>query len=324
MVRMVNSGTEAAMSAIRLARGATGRNLIVKFDGCYHGHGDSLLVAAGSGVATLSIAGSAGVPAGFIEQTLSLPYNDISTFEQVMNEKGEQIAAVIVEPVAGNMGVILPEYGFLESLRSLCDKTGSLLIFDEVITGFRLAYGGAQSVYGIKPDLTCLGKIIGGGLPVGAYGGRKDLMQQIAPSGPVYQAGTLSGNPLAMAAGIATLSELAKPGFYETLDASAERLFRGVTCAAEQADIPLTAARAGSLMGFFFAEGPIRNFNDAQKSNLSRFSRFFKAMLLNGIYLAPSQYEAWFVSAAHDEYAIDATVRAAEAAFSEMTGKDLK
>ncbi|MGD9186879.1 MAG: glutamate-1-semialdehyde 2,1-aminomutase [Desulfobacteraceae bacterium] len=318
MVRMVNSGTEATMSAIRLARGATGRDLLVKFDGCYHGHADALLVDAGSGVATLAIAGSSGVPQAFIEKTLSLPYNDIAALENLMQVKGDRLAAVIVEPIAGNMGLVPPVEGFLQRLRQLCDQCGCLLIFDEVMTGFRVAYGGAQQLYGVVPDLTCFGKIIGGGLPVGAYGGRRDLMSQVAPSGPVYQAGTLSGNPLAMAAGIATLKQIGKPGFYEQLDGMAQRLSHGLTAAAAQAGITLTATRVGSMMGLFFAEGPVRNYADAKRSDLDRFAAYYQGMLSRGIYLAPSQFEASFVSAAHDQAAIDETIAAAAEVFASL------
>jgi glutamate-1-semialdehyde 2,1-aminomutase len=318
MVRMVNSGTEATMSAIRLARGATGRDLLVKFDGCYHGHADALLVDAGSGVATLAIAGSSGVPQAFIEKTLSLPYNDIAALEKLMQVKGDQMAAVIVEPIAGNMGLVPPVEGFLQRLRQLCDQYGCLLIFDEVMTGFRVAYGGAQQLYGVVPDLTCFGKIIGGGLPVGAYGGRRDLMTQVAPSGPVYQAGTLSGNPLAMAAGIATLKQIGKPGFYEQLDGVAQRLSDGLAAAAAQAGITVTATRVGSMMGLFFAEGPVRNYADAKRSDLDRFAAYYQGMLSRGIYLAPSQFEASFVSAAHDQAAIDETIAAAAEVFASL------
>jgi glutamate-1-semialdehyde 2,1-aminomutase len=318
MVRMVNSGTEATMSAIRLARGATGRDLIVKFDGCYHGHADTLLVDAGSGVATLAIAGSPGVPRAFIESTLSLPYNDMEAIEKVMKTRGHEIAAIIVEPVAGNMGLVAPAEHFLQTLRRLCDQHGSLLIFDEVMTGFRVAFGGAQSLYGISPDLTCFGKIIGGGLPVGAYGGRNDLMRQVAPQGPVYQAGTLSGNPLAMAAGIATLTEIGRPGFYEALDEISERLLSGLKQAAADAGVDTAAERVGSMLGLFFTKGPVGNFEEAKRSDLKRFSDFYKGMLDRGVYLAPSQFEVMFVSAAHDEGTIDRTIAAAGEVFSKM------
>lgn len=312
MVRMVNSGTEATMSAIRLARGATGRDTIIKFDGCYHGHADSLLVDAGSGVATLAIAGSPGVPDAFIKHTLSLPYNDAQAVLRVMREKGDQVAAVIVEPVAGNMGLVAPVDGFLATLRQCCDQFGSILIFDEVMTGFRVHYGGAQTLFGIRPDLSCFGKIIGGGLPVGAYGGRSELMRQVAPQGPVYQAGTLSGNPLAMAAGIATLTEIGRPGFYETLDAASQRLLTGIRKAAENAGITIAADRVGSMLGMFFTKGPVYDFAQAKQSDLKRFAEFYRGMLTQGIYLAPSQFEALFVSAAHDDAAIENTVSAVE------------
>ena len=316
MVRMVNSGTEAAMSAIRLARGYTSRDKIIKFDGCYHGHADSLLVEAGSGVATLQIPGSSGVPASFVEHTWSLPYNDIDTVQKVMAKKGDQVACIIVEPVAGNMGLVPPVDGFLKSLRETTEKYGAILIFDEVMTGFRVAFGGAQARYGIIPDLSCFGKIIGGGLPVGAYGGRAEIMQHIAPKGTVYQAGTLSGNPLAMAAGIATLNQLKTPGFYERLDALAERLINGLTSLAGKASIPVYCSRVGSMLGLFFASQPVTCFDDAKTSNLERFSTYYQGMLANGIYLAPSQFEALFLSAAHDDEAVDHTLTAAERVFA--------
>ena len=312
MVRMVNSGTEATMSAIRLARGFTGRADIIKFDGCYHGHGDSLLVEAGSGVATLGIPGSAGVPDAFVAHTISLPYNDIEAVKAVLNERGNDIACVIVEPVAGNMGLIPPLPGFLEGLREETKKCGALLIFDEVMTGFRVAFGGAQSVYGINPDLTCLGKIIGGGLPVGAYGGKREIMERVAPSGPVYQAGTLSGNPAAMAAGIATLEALTAPGFYENLEASSKRLIQGLAAAAKEANIPAVAKQAGAMLGFFFTDKQdVVNYDDAKTCDLDRFGAWHRGMLENGIYLPPSQFEALFVSAAHSDEDIDETIEAA-------------
>jgi glutamate-1-semialdehyde 2,1-aminomutase len=318
MVRMVNSGTEAAMSAIRVARGFTGRDLVIKFDGCYHGHADMLLVDAGSGVATLGIPGSAGVPAAAIQHTISLPYNDIEAFTAVMERSGDQVAAVIVEPVAGNMGLVPPMDGFLPALRGETKKYGSVLIFDEVMTGFRVAFGGAQTLYNIQPDMTCFGKIVGGGLPVGAYGGARAIMSQVAPSGPVYQAGTLSGNPIAMAAGIAALTELRKPGVYENLDKAAFRLADGLGRAAKQAGQPLTVHRVGSMIGAFFTPGPVNNYADAKTSDLDRFSQYFKQMRELGIYLPPSQFEALFVSAAHTDDHIDATVRAAEIVFAEL------
>jgi glutamate-1-semialdehyde 2,1-aminomutase len=312
MVRMVNSGTEATMSAIRLARGATGRDKIIKFDGCYHGHADTLLVEAGSGVATLNIPGSPGVPDSVTRHTLSLPYNDIHGFKEVMAGEGDQVACVIVEAVAGNMGMVPPVEGFLETLRSLTEKHGALLIIDEVMTGFRVAFGGAQSLYGIKPDLTCFGKIIGGGLPVGAYGGRRDLMEQIAPQGPIYQAGTLSGNPLAMTAGIATMKELMKPGFYEAMEAKTERLIKGLTQAAQKTGIKASPRRVGSMFGMYFTDQTVTNFTEAKTSNLDHFTAYYTGMLEKGIYLAPSQFEAGFMSIAHTDEQIDTTIQAAE------------
>jgi len=311
MVRMVNSGTEATMSAIRLARGFTGRDMIIKFDGCYHGHSDSLLVEAGSGVATLGIPGSPGVPESFVAGTLSLTYNDINSIQEAMAKHGSKVACIIVEPVAGNMGLVPPADGFLEALREITEKSGSLLIFDEVMTGFRVAYGGAQSLYKIMPDLTCLGKIIGGGLPVGAYGGKREIMEQIAPQGLVYQAGTLSGNPLAMAAGIATLTELKKPGFYDLLNERSEKLLSGLIEAARKAGIKVTAARAGSMLGMFFTERKVIDYNSAKTSDLKMFSAFYREMLKEGIYLAPSQFEALFVSSAHGDDHIMRTIEAA-------------
>ncbi len=320
MVRMVNSGTEATMSAIRLARGFTGRDAVVKFDGCYHGHADTLLVQAGSGVATLGIPGSPGVPRAFVEQTVSLPYNDAETFKSLMASRGNEIAAVIVEPVAGNMGLVPPEESFLETLRNETLAHGSLLIFDEVMTGFRVAYGGAQARYGILPDLTCLGKIIGGGLPVGAYGGRREIMAHIAPEGPVYQAGTLSGNPLAMAAGIATLGQLKAPGVYEELETVSARLGDGLAAEAEKAGIQVTANRVGSMLGLFFTDRPVKNFADAKTSDTERFAKYYRGMLRRGIYLAPSQFEALFVSTAHTTEGIDATLAAAADVFANELG----
>lgn len=317
-VRMVNSGTEAAMSAIRLARGYTGRDKVIKFDGCYHGHADALLVAAGSGVATLQIPGTPGIPAAFVAHTLSLPYNDVGTVRKVMAEQGGQVACIIVEPVAGNMGLVPPADQFLETLRETTQECGALLIFDEVMTGFRVALGGAQVRYGITPDLTCFGKIIGGGLPVGAYGGRQDIMDQIAPKGPVYQAGTLSGNPLAMAAGIATLQQLQSPGFYERLERRAATLIAGLRALAQKADIPVCCAGVGAMMGLFFTDRPVNSFADAKRSNLERFSAYYKGMLENGIYLAPSQFEAFFLSSAHDDAVIQQTLAAAEKVFARL------
>ena len=318
IVRMVNSGTEASMSAVRLARGFTQREIIIKFDGCYHGHADTLLVAAGSGVATLGIPGSPGIPDSIAQHTLSLPYNDVDALTQVMSEKGDSVAAIIVEPVAGNMGLVAPQKGFLDVLRTMCDRYGSILIFDEVMTGFRVAYGGAQALFGVTPDLTCFGKIIGGGLPVGAYGGKHDLMAQIAPQGSVYQAGTLSGNPVAMAAGIATLEQIQKDGFYEALDQKAEQLLSGLEKVARKAAIPVQAQRIGSMLGFFFNDRPVHNFDDAKTSDLEKFSAFYNGMRREGIYIAPSQFEALFLSAAHGTEHIEATLDAAERVLAEL------
>ncbi len=310
-VRFVNSGTEATMSAIRLARGVTGRDLIIKFEGCYHGHADTLLVEAGSGVATLGIPGSPGVPAGFAEKTLSLPYNDIDQITTVMREKGGDIACVIVEPIGGNMGLVPPVDGFLQGLRDLTKETGSLLIFDEVITGFRVAYGGAQELYNIMPDLTTLGKIIGGGMPVGAYGGSHEIMSHIAPDGPVYQAGTLSGNPLAMSAGIAMLNELKQPGFYKSLNQKAQSLETGMRQAIKSAGVPAQVGRAASILGLFFTQQAVHNMTDAKTANLEMFSAYYAGMREQGIYLAPSQFESMFVSAAHEPEHIKKTIDAA-------------
>ena len=318
MVRMVNSGTEATMSAVRLARGVTQRDTIIKFDGCYHGHADTLLVAAGSGVATLGIPGSPGVPESVAQHTLSLPYNDIDRLKEVMQKQGESVAGIIVEPVAGNMGVVPPAPGFLEALREFANQYGSILIFDEVMTGFRVAYGGAQALYGVTPDLTCFGKIIGGGLPVGAYGGKRELMSKIAPQGSVYQAGTLSGNPVAMAAGIATLKQIQKDGFYKALDAKAEQLLSGLEQAARKATIPVQAKRVGSMLGFFFNDREVQNFDDAKTCDLDRFSAFYNGMRQNGIYIAPSQFEALFISSAHDTEHIEVTIKAAEKVFAQL------
>ena len=314
MVRMVNSGTEATMSALRLARGYTQRDVIIKFDGCYHGHADTLLVAAGSGVATLNIPGSPGVPESVVQNTLSIKYNDVDSVRQTMEKMGDRVAAIIVEPVAGNMGMVPPVPGFHETLRELCTRHGALLIFDEVMTGFRVHQGSAQGLMGITPDLTCFGKIIGGGLPVGAYGGKREIMSQIAPLGPVYQAGTLSGNPLAMAAGVATLKALQDPAVYEALDARTEKLVQGLVAAAADAGIAFCADHRGSMGGFFFTNGPVNHFEDAKKSDLERFSRFYKEMRNRGVYLAPSQFEAFFVSTAHGDAEIEQTIAAAAAA----------
>jgi glutamate-1-semialdehyde 2,1-aminomutase len=319
MLRMVNSGTEATMSAVRLARGATGRDIIIKFDGCYHGHADTLLVDAGSGVATLNIPGSPGIPASVVRHTLSLPYNDAEAVRSVMAEKGKDVAAIIVEPVAGNMGMVPPAPGFLETLRAVTQENGSLLIFDEVMCGFRVAYGGAQSLYDIRPDLTCFGKIIGGGLPVGAYGGRKDIMSQIAPEGAVYQAGTLSGNPVAMAAGLATLEQLRQPGVYDTLEKRSGRLAEGLAEAARRNGVPASFNRVGSMLGMFFTDRTVENFETAKTSDLTRFGRYYREMLDAGIYLAPSQFEACFVSLAHDDAAIAQTIQAADVSLAALS-----
>jgi glutamate-1-semialdehyde 2,1-aminomutase len=309
MVRLVNSGTEATMSAIRLARGFTGRDLIVKFDGCYHGHVDSLLVQAGSGMATLGIADTRGIPQAFCDTTISLPFNSVTAVEAAFDAHGDRIAAIIVEPVAGNMGCVPPAPGLLEALRRITQRAGALLIFDEVMTGFRVAFGGAQQLYGIMPDLTTLGKVIGGGLPVGAYGGRREIMNLIAPSGPVYQAGTLSGNPLAVGAGLAMLRHLKEhPEVYSQLEARAARL-----CASVPEDI--TVNRVGSMFTCFFTSEPVTDYESAKRSDTARFARFFRAMLERGVYLAPSQFEAAFVSAAHSERDIDETITAAGEAF---------
>jgi glutamate-1-semialdehyde 2,1-aminomutase len=311
MVRLVSSGTEAAMSAIRVARGATGRDLLVKFDGGYHGHADSLLVKAGSGAATLSIPDSRGVPAALAALTLTVPFNDVEAVRAIFDARGGEVAAVIVEPVAGNMGVVPPAPGFLEALRELCTRHGAVLIFDEVITGFRVARGGAQELYNVRPDLTCLGKIIGGGLPVGAYGGRADLMGQVAPLGGVYQAGTLSGNPLAVAAGLATLASLQPRDVYERLEALGERLARGLLAGARHAGVALTVNRVGSMLTGFFCAGAVTDYASAKRADTARYARFFHAMCARGVYLAPSQFEAAFVSLAHTEADVDATVKAA-------------
>jgi len=318
MVRMVNSGTEATMSAIRLARGYTGRKRIIKFDGCYHGHGDSLLVKAGSGLATLGIPGSPGVPEEVAQATLSLPYNNLEEVKAAMARLGEEVAAIIVEPVAANMGVVLPEAEFLPGLRALCDQHGSLLIFDEVITGFRLARGGAQERFGLNPDITCLGKIIGGGLPVGAYGGKREILSRMAPAGDVYQAGTLSGNPLAMSAGLATLELLAEDGFYQTLEEKSEYLAHGLTEAANTTDVAVVLNRIGSIGCGFFTDEPVGDFTAALKSDTHAYALFFQEMLKRGIYLAPSQFEAFFISAAHSKADLDQTIEAATQALQEV------
>jgi len=317
LVRLVNSGTEATMSAIRLARGYTGRDKLVKFEGCYHGHSDSLLVKAGSGALTLGEPSSPGVPAALAELTVTLSYNDLDQVEDAFAHSGDEIAGVIVEPVAGNMGCIPPEPGFLEGLRALCDRYGGLLIFDEVMTGFRVALGGAQGRYGVTPDLTTLGKIIGGGMPVGAFGGRRDVMEKIAPVGPVYQAGTLSGNPVAMTAGLTTLELISRPGFYPNLEARTEQLVTGLEEQAEAAGIPLSTNRVGAMFGIFFTDAErVTDFAGATACNQDRFRAFFHAMLERKVYLAPSAFEAGFLSAAHSEEAIAVTLRAAAEAFA--------
>ena len=318
VVRMVNSGTEATMSAIRLARGFTGRDVVVKFDGCYHGHADSFLVAAGSGVATYNIAGSPGVPEDTTKHTLSIPYNDIEKVREVMTAMGDKVACIIVEPIAGNMGFVKPKNDFLAVLREETEKHGALLILDEVMTGFRVALGGAQSIYGITPDLTTMGKIIGGGLPVGAYGGRADIMAHISPSGPVYQAGTLSGNPLAMAAGIETMKAIREPGFYEALGKKTSRLVKGLNDVAAKAGIPCKADSAGSMFGLYFTGMDVANFEDAKTSNLDHFTRYYNRMLEEGVYLAPSQFEAAFVSAVHTDEEIDQTIASAGKVMAEL------
>jgi glutamate-1-semialdehyde 2,1-aminomutase len=316
MLRLVSSGTEASMSALRLARGATGRQRILKFEGCYHGHADSLLVGAGSGVATLGIPGSPGVPEAFVELTLQAPFNDLGAVTQVFEKWGSELACVIVEPIAGNMGCVPPDPGFLPGLRQLCDAHDALLIFDEVMTGFRVAWGGAQVRHDVQPDLTCLGKVVGGGLPAAAYGGRRELMTQMAPEGPIYQAGTLSGNPLAVAAGLETLRRLSKSGTYDALESMTRRLTQGLAERAHDAGVPFSTVSAGGMFGFFFHPGPVRNFADAQAADAPAFRRFFHAMLEAGVYLAPSPYEAGFVSLTHGERELAATLDAATVAFA--------
>jgi glutamate-1-semialdehyde 2,1-aminomutase len=320
MVRFVNSGTEAAMSAVRLARAFTERDLIIKFEGCYHGHSDGFLSEAGSGLATLGISASPGVPNAFASLTLNSPYNDLKAIENLFKQHPAEIAAVIVEPVAANMGVVPPAPGFLEGLRAITKKEKALLIFDEVITGFRLAYGGAQSVYKINPDLTVMGKIIGGGLPVAAYGGKRSIMERVAPLGPVYQAGTLSGNPLAMRAGLATLPKLEAPGFYEDVNRKTQRLADGLRTALKDATVRGQVNVAGSLLTIFFTDQPVRNYADAKKSDSARFAAFFQEMLNRGIFIAPSQYEALFVSAAHTDADIDRAIAAARESLASMKG----
>ncbi|MGB8509738.1 MAG: glutamate-1-semialdehyde 2,1-aminomutase [Pyrinomonadaceae bacterium] len=314
MVRMVNSGTEATMSALRLARGVTGRNKIVKFEGCYHGHGDSLLVKAGSGVATLGLPDSPGVTQAVADNTLTAPFNDAAALEEIFNAHAD-IAACIVEPVVGNMGCVAPDENYLQALRDLTRKAGALLIFDEVMTGFRLARGGAQELYGVTPDITTLGKIIGGGLPVGAYGASREIMEHIAPAGPVYQAGTLSGNPLAMTAGLTTLKRLRDRSVYEKLERAGQRLCDGMTGAAREAGVPVVTNRVGSMFTMFFTDKPVTNWTSASAADRALYGKFFHAMLREGVYLAPSQFEAGFIGVAHTDELLDRTVEAARSAF---------
>ena len=318
MLRLVSSGTEACMSALRVARAFTGRTKILKFEGCYHGHADMLLVKAGSGAATLGLSGSPGVPESTAQHTLTAHFNDVEQLKEIFSANHEAIAAVIVEPIIGNAGFIRPLPGFYDALKNLCDEHGTILIFDEVMTGFRVAHGGYQSLCGIKPDMTVLGKVIGGGMPVGAYGGRRDIMSLVAPSGPVYQAGTLSGNPVAVACGIKTLEILSRPGAYETLSARSSQLVNGFKSAAEDFGIPLTVDFEGGMFGFFFAKDAVRNYEDAKRTNLETFKTFFQLMLDDGIYLAPSAFEAGFLSLAHTEADIDSTVQAARRAFKSI------
>jgi glutamate-1-semialdehyde 2,1-aminomutase len=318
MLRMVNSGTEATMSAIRLARGATGRSKIVKFEGCYHGHGDSFLVKAGSGALTFGVPTSPGVPKASADLTLTLPYNDIDAARLLFAQEGKEVAGLIIEPVAGNMNCIAPKEGYLQALRELCTEHGVLLIFDEVMTGFRVALGGAQAHYGITPDLTCFGKIIGGGMPVGAYGGRRDLMEQIAPAGPIYQAGTLSGNPVAMAAGLAMLQLIQAPGFYDDLAARTVRLTDGILAEAKKAGVPFSVNRVGAMFGLFFTDETVESYTQATTADVGAFNRFFHGMLERGVYLAPSAFEAGFVSSAHDDAVIAETVATAAEVFATL------
>lgn len=319
-IRMVNSGTEATMSAIRLARGFTGRDNIIKFEGCYHGHSDSLLVKAGSGALTFGVPSSPGVPSSLADHTLTLPFNDLEAITHLLKTNGDTIACIIVEPVAGNMNCIPPEKGFLEGLRVLCDQYGIVLIFDEVMSGFRVALGGAQQIYEVKPDLTTLGKIIGGGLPVGAFGGRADIMALLAPNGPVYQAGTLSGNPLAMSAGLTTLEIISEPGFYEQLTQRTTQLLDGLSQLAKDADLAFSTNQVGGMFGLFFSEETnISRFEQVMQCNQEHFKQFFHLMLEAGIYLAPSAFEAGFVSAAHTEEDINNTLSAAKTAFEKLT-----
>lgn len=317
IIRMVSSGTEATMSALRLARGYTGRNKILKFEGCYHGHGDSLLIKAGSGVATLGLPDSPGVPEGIAKNTITVPYNDLESVKYAFEQFGEDIAGIIVEPVAGNMGVVPPLPGFLEGLREVTNQYGALLIFDEVMTGFRVGYNCAQGYFNVSPDITCLGKVIGGGLPVGAYGGKAEIMEQIAPSGPIYQAGTLSGNPLAMTAGYETLSQLT-PEAYTEFTRKGDRLEAGIKAAAEKYDIPNTVNRAGSMIGFFFTNENVINYDKAKASNLDYFAAYYREMANQGVFLPPSQFEGLFLSTAHSDEDIEKTLQAIDIAFSKL------
>jgi len=318
LVRMVSSGTEAVMSAIRVARGYTGRDKILKFEGCYHGHGDSLLVKAGSGAITFGIPDSLGVPEDLAKHTLTAIYNDLENVKVLVSQYPSQIACIIVEPIAGNMGVVLPERGFLEGLRKICDEEGILLLFDEVITGFRVAYGGAQELYGIKADLTCLGKIIGGGLPVGAYGGKERIMEKVSPLGGVYQAGTLSGNPLAMTAGLETLELLRSKKVYQDLERKTSYLVENISISAEEKGIPLCINHTTGMFTLFFTEGPVRDYRTAKMSDTNRFAQFFMEMMKEGIYLPPSQFEAWFLSLAHTQKDLDRTVEACDSALRKI------
>lgn len=318
MVRFVNSGTEACMAVLRLMRAFTGREKVIKFEGCYHGHADMFLVKAGSGVATLGLPDSPGVPKSATNSTLTAPYNDLEAVKALFAENPDEIAGVILEPVVGNAGFITPDAGFLEGLREITQENGALLVFDEVMTGFRISYGGAQEKFGVTPDLTTLGKVIGGGLPVGAYGGRRDIMEMVAPAGPMYQAGTLSGNPLAMTAGIKTLELLQKPGTYEQLDRITKKLANGLLEAAKEAGHEVCGGQISGMFGMFFAAGPVHNYEDAKKSDLSKFSRFHRGMLEQGVYLAPSQFEAGFTSLAHTEEDIDRTLEAARTVLSNL------
>ncbi|URX63237.1 glutamate-1-semialdehyde 2,1-aminomutase [Luteibacter anthropi] len=318
MVRMVNSGTEATMSAIRLARGATGRTKIVKFEGCYHGHGDSFLVKAGSGALTFGVPTSPGVPKASADLTLTLPYNDIDAARLLFAQEGKDIAGLIIEPVAGNMNCIPPKPGYLQALRELCSEHGVLLIFDEVMTGFRVALGGAQAHYGITPDLTCFGKIIGGGMPAGAYGGRRDLMEQVAPAGPIYQAGTLSGNPVAMAAGLAMLELIQAPGFHANLAERTVRLTDGMAAAAKKHGVAFSVNRVGAMFGLFFTSETVESYAQATAADVEAFNRFFHGMLERGVYLAPSAFEAGFVSSAHSDAVLEETIAAADTVFAAL------